>query len=357
MTVQEFACRWLQFLNIGVVYYVMQIVRCAILSYAVFAIVCLGRETLFRDNIFFKGALWSLFIPVLFVGRMKFFYENEVGRKLFSWWTEIGMGHTWICWLYLSGVAVYGFRLFLGRRKLEKLVDGMEKREMGDILRALLWINPLLAVDMKFLRQDMEEICEWITIQKSGKGIYKYGQLLIKSMKVLQEESAEFNMYAAFAGDREYRDIRQRVTKIAGYKPYKRMLMVNVAVITALCVLGAVFWIQNVSYSRCSEDGSMMVYGYDGESVVFFNDSDVLSQMISYDDSYVYVDREAFESFLRQNNAQGEIFIVFGGFYKLPGFGGGGRSCLYETVSGDKIVRIPYERLKDDWMVTLFKIL
>ncbi len=79
--------------------------------------------------------------------------------------------------------------------------------------------------------------------------------------------------------------------------------------------------------------------------------------MVSYDDSFVYVDREAFEEFLCKNNTEGEIFIVFGGFYKLPGFSSGGESCLYKADTEDDIVRIPYEKRKDDWMVALYKLL
>lgn len=83
-----------------------------------------------------------------------------------------------------------------------------------------------------------------------------------------------------------------------------------------------------------------------------------LHKMISYDDRYVYVKREAFEDFLHKKNAIGEIFIVFGGFYKLPGFVGRGYSCCYEADAGEEIVRIPYDRqTDDDWMLTLIKML
>ncbi len=79
--------------------------------------------------------------------------------------------------------------------------------------------------------------------------------------------------------------------------------------------------------------------------------------MISYDDSYVYVDREAFENYLYRNNATGEICIVFGGFYKLPGVGGTGCSCYYEFGSKDQTVKIPYESPMSDWRVKLVKLL
>ena len=77
--------------------------------------------------------LWGLFIPVLFVGKIKFFYENPIGAISFSRWTEICKIHVWINWIYLCGIFVYAARLFYRKRKLKKLVAGMEKREVAGI--------------------------------------------------------------------------------------------------------------------------------------------------------------------------------------------------------------------------------
>lgn len=215
------------FFNICAAYYVIQLVRCVLLSFVVFALVLTLRRTALKNKVFLKGALWSLFIPVLFVGKMKFFYENRIGVKFFSWLTEMCMNHIWICWLYLCGVSVYAVLLFYRRRKLKKMVTGMEKRKVDgtviyvtkipvtpstvgafrpkivmpeailkgyngkefqtillhekthirlghllfyvlwDILRVLLWLNPFLAVGTKYFREDMEEICDWVTIKRS----------------------------------------------------------------------------------------------------------------------------------------------------------------------------------------------
>lgn len=417
MVIQEFVYRILQFMNVCIVYCVVQIVRCALLSYAVFAFICLVRKTVFKNRVFLKGALWSLMIPVLFAGRMKFFYESENNRPLFWRWTSIGMNHSWVCWLYLCGIFVYAFLLLHKRIRLEKMVAGMKKGKVGgtliyvtelpvtpftvgvlrprivmpeiilkdyskeesdlillhekthirlghllfyllwDILCALFWINPLLTKGAEFFREDLEEICDWVTIKRSGKKAYAYGQLLVKCMRILQMESEEFNLYAAFAEDKEFGYVRQRVKRIAGYKPYRRIMAAAVAAAAVLGVAGTGVWLNSVSYDRYNESDAMLVYGYDGKNVTFFDNSDTLCQMISHDDSYVYVNREAFESFLGKNKAKGDIFIVFGGFYKLPGFGGGAASCIYETDSREEVVKIPYERPAEDWMMTLFKIL
>lgn len=407
----------IQFVNFCAVYYVIQLVRCAMISTAVFAIVFLLRKTLAKDRVFLKGLLWSLFIPVLFAGKMKFFYENPVGTVLFSWWTGIFMNHVWLGWLYLCGVLVCAARIFCRRSKLKKLITGMEKIKventfvyvakmpvtpsaagvfrpkivmpevmlkeyeaeelrtillhekihirsghllcyfLWDVFCALLWINPLLTWGMKFFREDLEEICDMATIRQSGGNAYDYGRLLLKSMRILQAGSEDFNMYAAFMGDKEYENIRHRVSKIARYKPYKRIGAVCMSAAAMLCIVAAAVCIRDISYGRYNENDIIFTYGYDGKDVLFFDDSDVLDQMISYDDSYVYVDREAFESYLRANNAAGDIFIVFGGFYKLPGVGGAGCSCLYEPGPEVGIVKISYKNPMDDWRIKLLKVL
>ena len=103
----------------------------------------------------------------------------------------------------------------------------------------------------------------------------------------------------------------------------------------------------------------MLVYGFDGEVVTFSDtgSSDVLRQMISYDDSYVYVDREAFEAYLREHGAGEEAYIVFGGFDKLPGIGGYGYSCYYEAGTGERTAKIPYDNPESDWWISLIKLL
>ena len=417
MTVREFLENVISFFHLCSVYYVVQLLKCVQISFMIFVIVFLLRKTLAKNRVFLKGALWSLFIPVVFVGKMKFFYENTIGILWFSWWNEICKIHVWLNWLYLCGILVYAIRLFYKKRKLKKWMEHMEQRKventlfyvtkmpvtpstiglfrprivmpeiilkeytkeelqiillhekthirlghlffyfMWDILRVLLWLNPLLTIGTKFFREDLEEICDWVTIQKSGGKAYHYGQLLLKSMKILQTEKEECNLFATFVGDKEYQNIRRRVIKITKYRPYKGILVVGLAAVSALCVMGVVFGIKACSYGRYNENNVMFAYGYDGKAVTFFDNSDCLRQMISYDDSYVYVDREDFEHYLDESNATGDICIVFGGFYKLPGIGGVGCSCYYEFGSEDRIVKLSYENPVRDWRVKLMKLL
>ncbi len=409
MTVQEFCNSGIQFLNLCSVYYVLQLVRCVLFSVVVFAFVYALRKTVLKNKVFLKGALWSLFIPVLFVGKMKFFYENKVGVKLFSRLTEMCMSHVWVCWLYLCGIFIYAALLFYRRKSLKKIVAGMKKRKIGgtviyvakmpvtpstigvfrpkivmpeiilkgydkkelqtilhhemthirlghlllylfwDMLRALLWLNPFLAIGTKYFREDMEEICDFVTIKQSHGKAYDYGQLLLKSMRLLQAESEDFNMYATFAGDKEYQSVRQRVKRIAIYKPYKRIMSVGTLIAAMLCVLAAFFLTQNLSFDRYNPLDNIVVYDM-ATGTKIINDGKALREAVSYDENYIYIDAETFQELIKYSTVPSEnICFYCGGYCKLPGIGGGGVGCGYLEMAEleNGILKIKYETNED----------
>lgn len=151
--------------------------------------------------------------------------------------------------------------------------------------------------------------------------------------------------------------MKRRMKRIAEFQPYRKRSCVYMAA-TIFIVIGGMFLMIHIySYARYNESKDIMVYQYDGVAAVVSNDTKNLSTMISYDDSYVYVDREAFENFLHQKKVEGEIYIIFGGYYKLPGLGGVAESCFYENSSQDKVVQLPYESIRDTWAYILFKLL
>ena len=78
-------------------------------------------------------------------------------------------------------------------------------------------------------------------------------------------------------------------------------------------VIGIVLLIiHSCSYAKCREDENILVYEYAGEDgIIISNHDSSMNQMISYDDSYVYVDREAFEAFLRKSNVEGQIYLDY----------------------------------------------
>ena len=226
-----------------------------------------------------------------------------------------------------------------------------------DILRCLLWVNPFLTIFQKQFRADMEDVCDRVCIQSSGRTAHEYGLALLKTLKLLRSGSDDTPSAVTYAGEREFTDMKRRMGEIASFRPYKKRMCVGMAAVAFLMIAAILLAVHTHSYARCNESREIMVGNYDGKSPIISYDTEELSQMISYDDRYVYVKRQAFEDFLEENNAEGEIWIVFGGFYKLPGLTGIAQSCIYENNSEDEVVRIPYESITDDWYFWLLKML
>lgn len=397
------------------VYFTTQLVRCAVFSFVLIWFVILLRKVFFSKTVFLRGMLWIWFLFIPFLGRLKLFYENEAVLRL-TWRMTYGtMKNIWFDYIYIAGIFVTAFCIFGKRLHLSKIVAGMKvsafegtqlhitdmnvtpftsgllkpkivlpqimldsygKDELmaiiqhekthirlghlwygfaWDVLRCLLWINPFLSVFRKYLQADMEDICDRVCIQNSGKSAHEYGLVLLKSLKILRLGNEEITSTATYAGERGFTDIKRRMSEIAGFRPYPKRLCIGMGAATLMIIMVIFFVIHANSYARYSESNDIMVGSYDGEATIISNDTEKLSTMISYDDSYVYVDSEAFEVFLRENNAEGDIYIVFGGYYKLPGLGGAGEGCMYERGSEDSIVQIPYESIMKNWAHVLCK--
>lgn len=407
------------FFDFCAMYLTLQFERCAVLSLVWIGVVLLLRKTFFARGIFTRGILWSFFLIIPCLGRMKIFYENPFVLGLTWRLTGITMHHLWVGRIYMAGVLISFFYILGKRLRLRRIVSRMDRRiaagreirvtamnitpftiglirpeivlpeimvcnygddelevivqhelthsRLGhlwcylawDILRCLLWVNPLLSVCQKYFLADLEDMCDRVCIQKGRREAYEYGEVLLKSLKLLRSQEDNISSAVTYAGEKEFEEIRRRISNIASFRPYQRMSCICAAAMT-MAVIAGLFWgIHSVSYARYQELDSMLVYEYEGgKGTLLSADSDALHKMIHYDEDFAYVDRVEFEKFLHEKGAEGEIFIVFGGFQKLPGLGaGGGYSCQYERDSEDKVVRIPYEKPEENWMTVLIKLI
>ena len=405
-------------INFCTAYYTTQLVRCAAFSFVLIGLVMLLRKIFFSERTFLRGMSWALFLVIPFLGRLKMFYKNAAVLKATWRITAVTASWLWGDRIYMAGILVTAICIFGKRIRLQRTVSGMEKvmfenvriyvTDMNitpftvgllkpkivlpkvmadsyskdelksviqheqthirlghlwfgfawDMLRCLLWINPLLTVFQKHFRADMEDICDRVCIQSSRRTAHEYGMVLLKTMKLLRSESETAPPSVTYVGEREFADMKRRMGEIAGFRPYRKRMCAGMAAAAVLVIAALLLAGHTHSYAKCNKDENILVYEYDSEGNAGILDyGSSIHQIISYDDSYVYVDREAFEDFLDKNNVDGDIFIVFGDFYKLPGFSSGGVSCLYETGSDAGVFQIPYQRQTNDWMMTLFKIL
>lgn len=398
-------------------YYTTQLVRCAAFSFLLIGLVMLLRKALFSERTFLRGLLWSSFLLIPFLGRLKLFYENEAVLRM-TWRVTHGtMTCLWADRFYIAGVFAAAICIFGKRLHLRKLVSGMERFSLDntvvsvtdmnvtpftvglfapkvvipkvmlesysreelrsviqherthirlghlwfglawDILRCLLWVNPFLTIFQKQFRADLEDICDRVCIQSSGRPAHEYGLVLLKTLKLLRSGTEGTPPAVTYAGEKEFADMKRRMGEIAGFRPYQKKMCVGMAAIASLIIVVMLLAVHIHSYARCNESKDIMVGNYDGEPEIVSYDTEKLREIISYDDRYVYVEREAFEEFLEENNADGEIWIVFGGFYKLPGLAGAAETCIYERGSKDSTVQISYEGIRDSWYMELLKLL
>ena len=404
-------------LDFSAAYYTTQLVRCAAFSFVLIGLVMLLRKMLFSRRTFIRGLLWSSFLLIPFLGKLKLFYENKAVVGITGRITHGTMTCLWADRIYMAGILIAAVCIFGKRLCLRKSVAGMEKvfldhmqiriTDMNvtpftvgllkpeivipkvvwgsysrdelksvvqherthirsghlwfglvwDVLRCLLWVNPFLTVCQKQIQADMEDICDRVCIQSSGRTAYEYGMVLLKTLKLLRSGRSGTPPAVTYAGEKEFADMKRRMGEIAGFCPYRKKLCMGMAAAAVLVIAALLMAVYTHSYARCNESRDIMVGNYDGELEIIAYDSRELDRMISYDDRYVYVEREAFEGFLEEKSADGEIWIVFGGFYKLPGLAGVAESCIYESGSEDRIVQIPYESIMDNWYIELLKLL
>lgn len=405
MTVQNFFSNIYGISCMFAVYYVLQLGRCAMLSLPVLGLILMLRKTVLRNSAFIKGAVWGFMLPVLFVGKLRFFYESSIGVRLFLWWHNLCCKYICVTWIYLLGAAVLGVYIFRKRKRLQKMVHTMEKQQTGgreifvtdthitpfstglihakivipkiilqeydeneietiithervhiymghlwiyflwDAMRCLLWINPLFTFASRYLKEDMEEICDRVTIHKMKSRAYDYGNLIVKSIRLLQKEYHAENVWAAFAGEQEYENLKQRITKIAAYKPYRRFSGIAAAVGSIAFIISIFAMIGLSSYPRYMENENVVLLNESGE-LFRLNDSDLLKNAFHADGEKIYIDKKMFDVVLQENGINEKMegfYLGFGGFIKFPGIGSGVNAIYIDYSGSDTQLVVPYE--------------
>lgn len=403
----------LSILNDCVIYFCIQLGRCVLFSFPVLALVLILRAAILRKAVFLKGMIWSIFFIVPFVGKLRLFYENMLMCRLFMWWNNICIAYWQVRYGYLIGMMITASLILWKHKKLHRLVSRMEKsridgreiyiNEMAvtpfttglihtrtvvpevilqnfqmeelkvilfherthirlghlwyfllwDMLRVLLWLNPFMTVCRRFFKEDMEDVCDRVTIQKSSKTAYEYGMLLLKCVKLLKSENT--GVSAMFAGEKDYRDTKQRFVKIADFIPYKKGKTAVFCIGSAALLLGMFLLIKLLSYPCYTEDTDIVLMSDAGEMWMLY-DSEELRNAFYADGQNVHIDRKAMDSVLREYDiTENTFYLSFGGYMKIPGIGGGG-SLVYVDYSGEneKLI-IPYWNRDADIATMFFK--
>lgn len=403
-------------MDVAMNYYTLQLGRCAVFSMILIPAI-MALRGMCKKRVFLKGLLWSLLVIAPFIGRLRSFYEDGLVFRVSWWWISICMSRLWISRLYFAGMAVTAGVLWRRRRRLMRFVKGLREERLSDIgvfvcspmvtpftagvfrpkivlpeimlkqyaerdldlillhekmhirlghllfyllwdvLHVLLWVNPLFAVCLKYFKADMEDICDSVTMRRSESTGYEYGSLLLRSMKLLQGGTGmpEVRPPFAFAGEEEFSRIRRRVKTVACHKDYRRSAVLLLAG-SAVLMLGVTLAdIRERSYPRYQEMDEITVFDMSGKKTLV-QDCRELRDAVCYDADYLYVDSRSLLSILRKQDVTEEEFVIlYGGFYKLPGYGGGGGcEILDRDLLGRGDLRLP-ANMADDPLLLIYK--
>jgi len=392
---------------------------CVWVSFFLFLLILLIRQILPGRAVFLKGMLWGILLIAPFMGKLRFFHKKNFFCCWTYWWIGFCNERWWVRYGYLLGMILCAGVLFSGRRRLGRLVNGMEmdrvcgqkvrihdrlltpfstglfrpsivlpqilQKELEteeqelvllherthirlghlwfcllwDILQILLWPDFFFAVCRRYFHEDLEQICDRVTIRKSGQDAYAYGLLLLKNMQLLNPEAPGLkrrNVTIAFAAPGGYRDMRKRFSRIASFTPYRRSAAGALCLGSAVLIVGILLLILYSSYPRYTEVREIVLYQGPEEAQMIILEPGSFEQAVSWDEEYIYIRRTPMDKLLEELGAGGEHFwISFGGYMKLPSMGGS-CSCVDVDYRGqEEELRIPYWNGESNFCSVLLK--
>ena len=405
----------LSMIDFCAVYFMTLLGRCAIFSLPVLGIILLLRKTALRRSTFAKGAVWASMLPVLLVGRLSVYYS---GSRLFLpllLWQSWCSGYWWVRYGYLAGVAINFAVMVRSRRKLHRLLRDLPTEEIGgqtvhlcpltvspftagvfrpkiilptlaweqlseselrtvllherthirlghlwyfflwEVLCALLWVNPLLRLSMSKLREDMEQICDAVTIRRGGGDALAYGGVILKSMALLRDTSV--TLPVAFAGEKDFADAERRIRQVRDYRPYSRHRVCALAASTACLLLLAVLTIHSISLPRYTNlTGFSILHVSEDVRFTTVYESETEEPPLTLCGDSAEVDCAAFRALLPEDAPRdGYYYIMWGGFMKLPGIGGALNSIWVDAGAEGSTASVEFQDINDQFYVKLAK--
>ena len=273
---------------------------------------------------FATGLLFpKIVIPVTALEQLN---ENDLKTIILHERTHIRLGHLWIFFLW-------------------------------DVLCSLLWANPFLRLCAGKLREDMEHICDAVTIQKSGRDALSYGRVILKSLTLFREETL---FPAAFAGGTAFDETKERLRRVRDYRPYSRRDVTLLCVCTAAMLIVCLTAVCKLSLPRYTELSGFTVYqvNHDTEFVtVCQTDGDGGFPLICDGDG-AEIDVRAFRALLPDDAPKHGLYgILWGGFLKVPGIGGAMNAVYFDSSSDGNAVSVEFFDVNDLLYVKLIKLL
>ena len=131
------------------------------------------------------------------------------------------------------------------------------------------------------------------------------------------------------------------------------------SVVSLLILVCSFILIKTISFRRINGMNNIAIYNATDMETVIQYDNTELSSTSYYDDKYLYINADLLDHLIDlEKYGNKELWIYFGGFYKLPGIGGGGEVAVINGRDiGTGMVKIPYEEAQDTLVITLLKLM
>ena len=398
--------------DICVSYFVIQLGRCALISFFVLGAILLVRVFILKDKVFAKGMVWGIFLIVPFMGKLKVFYGDTIVTLPFLYWQGLCIKYMWVRCGYLLGMIVSAIWLYCKQRKSTKAIKDLKadlgvdgtvyiselpvspfsiglfkpkiiipdimRKEFGEtelhtiilhekthiqlghiwifmfwkILAVLLWINPFLIRSMSKLKEDMEVICDRVTIGRSGMNATGYGKLVIKSMALLK---AEMNDAVTFTGEKDFVSAKERIKHIRDYEPCKTGRIITTIICGTVVVVSLVFLTAKISFPRYTELTDVTIMD-ENNQVVAQGKEDMFENVLVFEKNKVEINNKAFCDTVGSNDTEQKIYYVYwGGYMKIPGIGGAMNGICIESLDKGEKTCVPYKNVGDSFIVKLIK--
>lgn len=388
--------------------------RCVILSIPLMLCILLLRSTILRRHILGRVVAWSTLVVLPFMGKLHVFYENRIVFRSTWWWTTLCSITPYVNWIYMSGVAIMAVILLARNRRLchvvkklpatriantkvyispadvtpftmglirhrivvpKVLIETLEDEEqelivlheqthirtghlwmyaVWNVLRCLLWLNPLFSIGMKWFRNDLEDWCDVLCIQRAHTDASVYGNLILKSIGLLQGKEKTRALFATFTGEKQFRDLKLRMQKIAGFHRIQRGSAVLAALLAISLSVGGIVTVKAVSYPRYEEYPVISIHSEDGKRTLI-PDSEESRAAVKVEADRLLIDTEKMNALREKYHVtENYFFLYFGGVIsKMPGVGGGGNGVFVEYDATCNPLIVPYEDNEDIWFLIL----
>ena len=391
------------------VYYATVLLRCALISIPVLVLILVLRKTVLKNSVFSRGAVWLILIPVLFTGRMHFYYETSIGVRGFIWTQEFFSRWNWIAVVYM-GIAFVLLLIKLVRRirlnrHIKKLpisqmcgekisvsdgrhtpfstglirthivipaemISEMAEEDLStiithekthirrghlwillawNIIHCLLWINPLFIIAGRRLREDLELICDRVSIQQTGEDPYEYGMVLMKGLRLIGEGASDSRYPVTFARTGEFMQMKRRISQVSAYRPFSNSRVRGVLLGALLLSVVTVAIVKIASYEKNIPIPGGVIYSEKNPELIVQDTSGRI--LVGCKDKKIYIDGdELLKNYPDIAGKTGQFAVSIGGYMKLPGMGGGGAFGWLEAGDIHKgVIVIPCVQNESAW--------